>query len=570
MSETYASSAPAPGSSSARKGKDAKAATQGPAAKRYGTLTFKREPYLARARRLSRLTIPSLFREYGENESTSEIMPWQTLGAYCVNNLAAKIVLALFPPGIPFIKIKATKQALMGLSQLPDPDMRGKLKAEIDKGLSAVEVDFTEACEEDGDRYRLFDGVRKMIVGGNHGFHLQDSGILKSIPLENFVNLRDNSGTLIEAIVEDPMAFETLPDDVRQICLDNGYEEPEDGEPATSSAPICVYSHILRIKGGQYRVYQECWGQTIPGTEHVWNEDALPYFFPPMHLLSKESYGRSFAEDYEGDLQTLDGNWQVITEAGAAIAQLKWLVKPGGVTNKKAFAEAANGAVITGDVEDVATAKAEKSGDLGFVVQQIERLETRLSKIFLLYSSIQRNGERVTAEEIATLRRDLEAALGGTYANQVITLQTPYARTKMALLQRDGRVTKLPKGTTKMRVLTGDAGLGRAQLAQSTDEFIGTANQVLGQEVVAPYINIGNYLQRAAANRSVDPEGLIKTDDQVQAEQQQAQMAAMAQNVAPEAVRQGGQMAQNSQQAALAPAAEAPAPAASPAAPAPQ
>lgn len=571
MSDTYATSAAPPGS--ARDNRD-KQTQRGPAQARYEALRVNREPYLVRARRLSRLTVPALFREYGETGASSEIMPWQTLGAYCVNNLAAKLTLALFPPGIPFIKLKQTKAALMGLSAITDPDARGKLKAEIDKGLSAVEVEFVEGCEEDGDRFRLFDGILHYLVGGTHGFHVQNNGRLKSIALDNFVCLRDNSGNLIEAVVEDPMAWETVPDDVREAAISGGYEEGRNQDPpSTQNAPLCVYTHILRLKGGkQYRVYQEVMGARVKGSEYVWDEDALPYIFAPLKLLKKESYGRSFAEDYEGDLQGLDGGWQIIMEAGAAIARLVYLVKPGGVTNKQILARAGNGDVITGDVEDVAAFRAEKGADLDVLIQTIERLEGRLSKIFLLYSSVQRDGERVTAEEIATLRKDLEAALGGVYSNQVITLQTPYARAKMNVLQRDGRVTKLPKGATKMTILTGDAGLGRAKIAQDTDELIGTANQVLGQEVVAPYISIGNYLARASANRSIDPDGLFKSDDQVSEEQRQQQLTATMSAAAPEAVKQMGGMMQQSQAAALAGQA-APAPtdqAAAAPAPAPQ
>jgi hypothetical protein len=339
--------------------------------------------------------------------------------------------------------------------------------------------------------------------------------------------------------------------------------------PPDRTPPLCIYTHILRLPGGkQYRLYQEVYGHRVEGSEYTWDKDALPYIFAPLQLLKKESYGRSYAEAYEGDLQTLDGYWQIVTEGAAANAQTKTLVKPGGVTNKKLLSEAPNGAYLTGDVEDVGIVRAEKGGDISLAVQIIERLESRLGKIFLLYSSVQRQGERVTAEEIATLRRDLEAGMGGVYSNQVIALQTPYARAKMNVLQRDGRVTKLPKGTTKMTILTGDAGLGRQQLAQTTDEFIATACQVLGVEMVAPYVSIGNYLERSAANRSVDPDGLIKSEDVVQGEQQQKALQATAMNVAPEAVRQVGQITQNSQQAALAGAASPEAPPAGQPAPA--
>jgi hypothetical protein len=352
------------------------------------------------------------------------------------------------------------------------------------------------------------------------------------------------------------MTWDTAPEDVQELALRNGYEvEYEDGgnrAPKSTQTPLCIYTYIRRVKGGQYKVSQECWGETIPGSDYTYDEQALPYLFLRMVALKKEHYGRSYCEDYEGDLQTLDAFWQIVTEGAGAIALLKWLVKPGGVTNKDAFAKAANGAVLTGDPEDVSAVRAEKGGDLAVAEQRIQALESRLSKIFLLYSSVQRAGERVTAEEIRTMRQDLETAMGGVYSNQVTTWQAPYARLKMQALQRNGRVTKLPKGATKMTILTGDAGLGRLQKAQTLDEFIATTVGVLGEQVVAPYVNVGNYLTRAAANRSIDQDGLIRSEEEVQQAQQQAQRQAMLSQVAPEAVRQGGQMVQNAQQAGFA------------------
>lgn len=526
----------------------------GPAQGRYQAYAQEREPFLDRARRISRLTITSLFREMGDNGSTSATVPWQTLGAYGVNNLSAKLVMVLFPPGIPFINLKQTKKALRDLQEL-DEEVRGKLKAAIDKGLSGVEQEFIEGVEEDGDRWRLFDALRHMVVGGNHCLGFNKDATLKSLPLEQYVTARDKSGNLREFVIEEPMSWETLPDDIQALCKMNGYEE---AEKVSIQAPVNVYTHG-QWKRGKWRVYQECYGQTVPGSEWTYNDDALPYLFLRMVALKGEHYGRSYCEDYEGDLQTLDGYWQLLTEGAAGIARLVWLVKSGATTNKKLFAEAANGATITGDPDEVAAARSEKGGDLAFALQILERLEARIARIFILNSAIQRNGERVTAEEIRLMARELETTLGGVYSNQVTSFQAPYARLKLASLQRQGRVVSLPKGTVNVTILTGDAALGRMQKAQSLDEFLGTASQVLAtNSPIASYVSISNYLERSAANRQVDTDGLILSEEAVQAKMQQQQTAALGAQVAPEVVRQAGglmQGAQEQQQAEPAPVA---------------
>lgn len=553
----------------------------GPAAKRYASKLFSREPYLVRARRCSRLTVPSLFRELGEDETTSETVPWQTMGAYGVNCISAKLVLTLFPSGIPFINLKQDKKALAGLAQL-DPEVRGKLKAEIDKGLSGVEREFMEGVEEDGDRWRLFDAMRHAVVGGNHCIKVEPDASLKSIPLEQYIVVRDGGGRLVEFIVEDEMEWETLPADIQQHCLAKGYvvqyEETGNKAPIPNQKPVRVYTRGYRITapgvGTRFKVSQEVWGEDVPGTEAIYNEDALPYVFLRMVALKKESYGRSYVEDYEGDLQTLDGFWQILTEGSAAIAQLKWLVKSGSTTNKKQFAELPNGGVMTGDPEDVGAVHSEHQGDLMVASSRADRIETRLEKVFIINSSVQRNGERVTAEEIRYMARELENTLGGVYSNQVTTFQAPYAALKMAALQRNGRVTQLPKGTTKMTILTGDAALGRMQKAQTLDEYVQTAAAVataMAQSPIAAYLNWETYLNRSAANRGIDTDGLIHTEEEVTEQQNQAQQQALAAQVAPEVVKQGGSMIQNSQQAALDQGASTmPPQQATPAAPVPQ
>lgn len=519
----------------------------GPARRRYVTGQQDRQPYLDRARDNSKLTIPSLFREDGANGTSSTVLPWTSIGAYGVNNLAAKLTLTLFPPGIPFIQFKPGKAFLRDLEAIDEMD-RGVLKAEVDKGLSYVEREFSEGVEEDGDRATLFDAFRHLIVGGNHAIAFKKQ-MLQSIALDNYVTWRDNSGRLLEFVIDDPMSWESLPADIQQMCQAHGYKvEPDgaDGNPALQQ-PISVYTHGT-WKRGKWKGYQECYGQVVPGSEWTYDEVALPYQFLRFIAQKRENYGRSYCEDYEADLQTMDALWQMLTEGGMSIAQMKTLIKPGGSTNKKAYEEAPNGAILTGDPEDVNVVRSEKGGDLAFVVQIADKVEARLMRVFVVTTV--RQGERVTAEEIKLMARELEGTLGGVYANQVTTFQKPYATLKLADLQRQDRVTKLPKNSVKVSILTGDAALGRMQRANTLDEFLGTSGAVItALGPAAPYISISNYLSRGAANRGVDTDGLIKSEEDVQEMQAQAMQQQTLASVAPEIVKQGGQMIQNEQTA---------------------
>jgi hypothetical protein len=531
----------------------AKAPPTGRLAAWYASQCPERQAYLDRARRCALLTIPALFRQAGATGADSTPVPWQSLGAYGVNILAAKEIMALFPPGIPFIKLKADRKTLEGLQQL-DPEARGAVKQDIDRGLSGVEQEFIEGIEEDGDRWVLFDAKRHGIVGGNHGIKILEDASLQSIPLEQYVTVRDRAGKLLAFCVEDPMEWDSLPEDMQELAKANGYtveyEEGDNKAPKAKQQPVCVYT-FGRLRNGVYNIEQEVCGVSVPGSKFTYNEDALPFLFLREIALRGEHYGRSYVEDYEGDLQTLDGFWQLLTEGAAAAAILKWLIKPGGLTNKDAFMKAQNGAAIAGEEGDVSAVRAEKGGDLAFAVQLVDRIERRVERNFCIF--VQRQGERVTGEEIRRYSQELEQVLGGVYSNQITTFQTPYARLKMKALQRQGRVTRLPEKSVKMTILTGTAGLGRDKAAMDLDDFLTKAAAVLGPTVVPQYVKVSSYLERSASNRSIDLDGLVLTDDEVQQNVQQQQMQGLASQVAPEVVRQGGQMIQNVQTAALAP-----------------
>lgn len=521
---------------------------QGPAAQRYAQGEPVREPYLIRARRLAKLTITSLYRNQGANGTTEDVIAWQSATAYLINNLSAKRTLALYPPGIPFTKLKPSRQAMIALGELDLSDEeRGDLQAKVEKGLSKVEVEMVECCEEDGDRAKHFDAARHLIVGGNHCLKFLEDDTLQSISLENYVTWRDGAGNLLEFVIRENLSWETVPEDVRALCDDHAAYEKAPGSGTYKD--IQLYTHGV-LSGGKFKVYQEAFGKVVPGTDWTWDKGALPYLFLGEIFQQGEHYARSYCEDYEADLQTLDAFWQMLTEGGAAIARLLWLIKPGSALNKRAFERAQNGEALTGELEDVTALRAEKGGDLKVAFEVAQAAERRLERMFLVFQT--RQGERVTAEEIREVAQQLEATQGGVYSNQVTTYQRPYAQRKLAALQRSKRLPKLPKDAVKVTVLTGDAALGRARQSQNLREFIGTWTQLF-PEVANEYLRVENAMVRDGANIGLDTDGLVRSEDDVQADRQAAQQVALSQQVAPEVVKQGGEMLQQQQQAALSP-----------------
>jgi len=65
--------------------------------------------------------------------------------------------------------------------------------------------------------------------------------------------------------------------------------------------------------------------------------------------------------------------------------------------------------------------------------------------------------------------------------------------------------------------------------------------QIFGPEAIQQYVNVSDYLNRRATSLGIDTEGLIRSQEDVQAEmqeqQQQMMMAQMAEKLGPQAIR---------------------------------
>jgi hypothetical protein len=506
---------------------------------RYEALKADREPCLVRARRFSKITLPSLFREEGDNATTDTPEAWQSFGAYCVNNLASKLGLTLFPPGISPIRLDPSKKTLQDLIKLAgDEQKKGNLILEIDKGLREVEMEFVRCITQDMDSVVFTKGMKYKLVGGDHGYQMYVDGTWRGIPLDSYVVVRDGQGNLLEWIIKDSLVWDTLPKAVRDH-LNNARPKVTDAAGKKSPAhKVDLYTHGILGEDGEWKIYQESCGYAIPQTTWHYKPGYLPFMFVPFNLLPGEHYGRAYIEDYESDLQALDGGEEILTEGTAAAALLIRLVKPGGVTNKKALAEARNGAVITGDGSDVSVLMANKGGDFASLEKLGDKKEQRLARAFLLNFSVQRSAERVTAEEIRYLAQALNEQLGSLYLELVKTLQVPWAKLKMAAMMRAKRLTPLPKDQVDVQMATGAAALTRAAELQDLDDLTMPPNPEM-QKMAARVLDPVVYFRQRAVKIGIYMDGLVKTQERLDQEDAAAAQQAQMQTMGPQMLKSG-------------------------------
>ena len=505
-------------------------------AARYTELRSERDPYLRRARDCAKLTIPALMPEEGSTASSRFYSPHQSLGARGVNNLASKLLLALIPQQSSFFRLQIDEQAL--------EEMTGQegLRGQIEEALSRIERTALSALEASSIRTMGFEAFKHLLVAGNVLMDLTNTENPRAIRLDRYVLRRGPDGTVLELIIAEEQELGSLSADLLALLPP---ADPALTVKSRSQTRVTLYTSV-RWDGARalYMTSQYLNDVLVPDSEGSYAKERLPYLPLRFIRVDGESYGRSYVEEYYGDLRSLEGLEKAILKGSAASAKVLYFVNPGGTTRLKDVVNSDSGDVRSGNAADVTVLQTQKSTDLSVAKGQSETLSNRLAFAFLLNSAIQRGGERVTAEEIRFMARELEDALGGIYSLLAQEFQRPLVNLLLEYLRRKRRIPNLPKGTVRPVIVTGLDALGRGQDLARLDEYIKGLPPQIAQAVI-PYLNIGDYLTRRATALGLERKGLVRTEDEVRAEQQRQQAAIMDQTVA-------GRVAGPAAQAALA------------------
>jgi len=270
----------------------------------------------------------------------------------------------------------------------------------------------------------------------------------------------------------------------------------------------------------------------VPGSEGSYPLDKTPWIPVRFTKIDGEDYGRGYVEEYLGDLKSLEGLTQSIVEGSAAAAKVLFLVNPNGVTDMAELAEAENGAFREGMVTDVSALQLQKYNDFRVALETSNQINERLSFAFLLNSAVQRSGERVTAEEIRYMANELESALGGIYSILSQEFQLPLVKRLMFQMERQKRLPTLPENTVQPVIVTGLEALGRGNDLNKLQLFFQAA---AGIAQLPPEINKSDALTRTGAALGIDMKGLVKSQEEIAAEMEQAQQQAMMQQMASQA-----------------------------------
>ena len=489
---------------------------------RYETLDSQRNSVITRARECSELTIPSLIPPEGSDDNTTYDTPYQGLGAIGVNNLASKLLLTLLPPNQPFFKLAVDDFTLA--------EFTDEKRAEAEKALNKIERAIFNQIETKAIRVPTFTALKHLIVGGNVATFQPEEGGMKVYRIDQYVVERDSMGNLLEIIVKETISPRVLPEDIRAEIL---AKTSTDADTGKKEEELNLYTQVkLSEDGNEWEHLQEVNGEPIPGSEGTYKLGENPYQALRWTHVVGSNYGRGFVEEYLGDLKTLEALSKAITEDAVIASRTVFMVNPAGVTRAKKFRDAKNGDVIEGNPEDVGTAKVDRHNDLQLILQRIRDLEQRLSRAFLMLESIQRDAERVTAEEIKRLARELENSLGGVYSILTQEFQLPLVKKLMVQMVKQKLIPELPEEVTTPKIVTGLDGLGRGNDLEKLMTYAESGK--IFPEQFTQITDFTDFYTRVATALGFDTQGLIKDSKTLEAERTESQTENLMTQAMPE------------------------------------
>lgn len=499
-----------------------------------------RQQVIDMGRRLAEITIPSVLPPIAYR--TGDYLPGtnQSVGARAVNTLSSTIMFMTFPPGQPMMRLVPIERKLQAAIE-KDPD----LYAQVELALSRLEKDHRDKAATTPLASAWVGYMKLLLVSGNALWKHVTLECPTFHPLTQYVVSRDMNGHPLLVIHEVKVRLATLPKDVQAQILaeQENLEQQEEWSREATTFSICRFKRAsedtsAEYKDGSWEYWEETEkGQLIEGTEVECDYDAPPMWAGWCIPVYGQNYGRSYCEEYRGDLYILESSWSSLNDGAAAASLMLTFVKPGGRTSLRQLQKAKNLAFLPGNAEDVTTYRTDKQADFDFVFKMAEKAEQRVGNAFLLYDATVRQAERVTAEEVQRTGQNLDKAMGGLYTEIAQRDQRMMITRFVRLHEESTRdIPPIDPKLVRIEVITGVDAMGQAQEEENLKDFGANINTTFPPNSKADQIlDAEDYATRLASIKGIKPDGLVKDAQRVQADQQRQQQQMQSADIAKSA-----------------------------------
>lgn len=456
-------------------------------------------------------TIPAIFPPEDITGFEEVQYDFQSFGAQCLNSLANKVVMTLFHPSRPFFRGQLTEQQRgeLGLSETEASVQMSRI--EQDCILEFARVNGRPACVQ----------LMLQLIGTGNSLLITQPGMpYRTMSYRNYDCEFDVHGSIVDLTIRESLRVNVLDDELASAAMRMG-KQPTD--------KVEVFTGVKRIRkvGDKnfYVVWQELEDYVMMADRYgVYSEDTLPY--KPQRWLDMpgRNAGIGLVELMSGDFHTLSTLAETDIDLMALITDIKTLVDPSGLTKMDEIVEKPPGAVCAGRADDIHSHTHDISQQSQYVDSKEQKVVRRLAQVFLMASSVTRDAERVTAEEIRYLANELDQAHGGVYSKIARSLQYPIAKDLLGRLSHEF-------SAIEPVIVTGLESLSRQS---ELDNYRGFINDLANATNIPPsilaWISEPKLIRKFASGWGINHEDVLFTEQEkkVNDEQQLALMQAQA------------------------------------------
>jgi hypothetical protein len=487
------------------------------AKERYEKLKRRRQPFLDRAYAAAALTVPSLLPPTGHNAHSKLNEPYQDYGAKGVVFLASRILTALYPPGFSSFRLAIPAHVLMSNGQMD-------MDEDTEQALILSEKLISSEIERRGWRHPTNVAMQHLIVSGNVGEMMMPDNKLRMFRLDQYVVVRDPAGNLKEFITAEVKAKASLSDSLQSLADTN-----TTGGAGTDDEDTTLYTHGVRGEDDQWEIHQELGDSEIADSRGTY--EICPFNALRWTAVLGEDYGRGKCEEHLPALKSADALAQSVSEGAGMASRHITLVRPnatGGLNLRRRLAKEGNGAIVTGNPEDVTMLNFTNTSGLQIAQVELQEIKKDLMVSFLMNMSAQRSGERVTAFEIQRMTEDLEGALGGVYSMLAQDMQAHRIKRLIFQMQDQGALPDWPAEMVEPIILTGLEALGRQNDVNRARAGMEMISQLPPEDQL--YIKKDVLLKKAF--HGLDLADAVRTEKEVEEMRQQQAQQNMMTNVA--------------------------------------
>lgn len=506
---------------------------------RYTEMSTERSPFLTRGKEYARMTLPYILPETDNRGGAANQHGFQGIGAQAANHLSNKATLTLFPPQKSFFKADLSDESKAVLLK------EGFSDVDLISQLVKIEEKTVKLQGKIGARVASTQAMKHLIIVGNVCLKLpvKGKGKMRAIPLSRYVCKRDVEGELIDLIILEEKTLESF-SKKEQAAI----RATTKGKNLKPTDKVKLYTRASMQPDGMFLIEQSADDIPVGETSRL-KPERLPWIVLRWNHADGESYGRGLVEDHSGDFYVMEFLSEAMAKGMALMADIKYLVKPGGITDINHLISSPAGEYVAGNLDDIGVLQLEKYADFTPIANALKDYERRIGQAFLLSSANRRQAERVTATELRMDANELETSHGGIYSSLAETWQVPMAMLLLTMVNAG-----LGSGMITPSILTGLEALGRIGDLEKLNQFSEMmALPASWPQGVQARMKWGDFSRTVSAAISMDTPWLMTDKEfaaaqaaQVQAQQQQTMLEGASKGapaIIKDQLQQGGQAA---------------------------